>query len=276
MDFKFSVIIPIHNSVSEIQLKESFDSVVISQFLKPTELILVIDGFIEQPKLRFIKTYASNLNISSKILFTGLIPKGPGYSRNLGAENAKHNIIAFMDSDDVSMPDRFIKQIPLLERSNFDLVGGQIEERDETLSKKISVRSVPLNNVDIYKEFKYRNPINNVTVAIRKKIFLDSGGYPELFFGEDYILWLKMTEIDCNFKNLDSILVRVRTGKEFLKRRFTSIYFKRNLKLSFYLSKFKAVGMRYSALRMFKVFIISSLPSRIQYYMIKRFTRDLE
>jgi glycosyltransferase involved in cell wall biosynthesis len=275
LEYKFSVIIPIHFSISELQLKESFDSVVVDQILLPSELILVVDGIIQPSKLEFINLYSSLLSIPVKLFFTGSSPKGPGYARNLGVKNSTFDLVAFMDSDDVSLPDRFLKQIPLLKESCYDLIGGQIQELDETLTKNISIRSVPLNNQDIYKEFKIRNPINNVTVVIKKNIFLELGGYPELFFGEDYVLWVKMAERNCKMINIDSVLVKVRTGEGFLNRRFGIDYFKKNLKLSYYLMKFRTVGLRYSILRMLKFIFIFILPKKTQYFFVKKFTRNL-
>ncbi len=275
MEYAFSVIIPVHFAINELQLKEAFDSVTINQKLLPSELIIVIDGTIQPSILEFINLYASRLTIPVKIFFTGLSPKGPGYSRNLGVQNAAFDVVAFMDSDDVSLPDRFLKQIPLLNESSYDLIGGQIEELDETLTKRISMRSVPLNNQDISNEFKIRNPINNVTVVIRRDVFLELGGYPELFFGEDYVLWLKMNEHNCKMINIDSVLVKVRTGEGFLSRRFGIDYLKKNLQLSYYLMKFKAVGLRYSSLRILKFMLLYILPKNLQYFLVKKFTRNL-
>lgn len=275
MEYKFSVVIPVHFAINELQLKESFDSVSIYQQLLPSELIIVVDGTIQPSRQEFIDVYASHLSIPVKVLFTGPSPKGPGYTRNLGVQNASFDVIGFMDSDDVSLPERFFKQIPLLFESHYDLIGGQIEELDETLTKSISKRTVPLNDRDIYNEFKLRNPINNVTVVIKRNIFIELGGYPELFFGEDYVLWLKMAERDCRMLNLDSVLVKVRTGEGFLSRRFGNDYFKKNLYLSYHLMKFKPVGFRYSLLRMFKFMFLYILPKNLQYFLVKKFTRNL-
>lgn len=274
-EYKFSVIIPVHFAISELQLKESFDSVVVNQQLLPSELIIVIDGTIQPSISNFINVYISQLIIPCKLFFTGPSSKGPGFARNLGVQNSTFNIVAFMDSDDVSLSDRFLKQVPILYESDCDLIGGQIEEFNETLTDRIGFRSVPLNNKDIYKEFKIRNPINNVTVAIKKDIFIELGGYPNLFFGEDYILWLKMAERKCKMMNLDSVLVKVRTGDAFLSRRFGTNYLIKNFQLSLKLMKFKNVGLIFSVLRMLKFILIYILPKNLQYFLLKKYTRNL-
>jgi glycosyltransferase involved in cell wall biosynthesis len=275
MNYKFSVIIPVHFAISEIQLKQSLDSVAIEQDLLPSELIIVFDGTIKPSIINFIDIYKFQIQIPVKVFFTGPLSKGPGFSRNLGVQKSAFEVVAFMDSDDVSLSNRFLKQVPLLYEEYYDLIGGQIQEYNETLTKVISIRSVPINEKDIYDEFKIRNPINNVTVAVKKDIFIALGGYPNLFFGEDYVLWLKMAERKCKMINLETVLVKVRTGDAFLKRRFGSDYLKKNLHLSFYLMSFKLVGLRYSLLRMLKFVLLFLLPKNLQYFLLKKYTRNL-
>ena len=97
MDYKFSVVIPVHFAINEIQLKESFDSVAINQQLLPSEVIIVVDGTIQPSRLEFINLYTSQIKIPFKLLFTGPSPKGPGFTRNLGVQNATFGVVAFMD-----------------------------------------------------------------------------------------------------------------------------------------------------------------------------------
>ncbi|BFG70362.1 glycosyltransferase [Sediminibacterium sp. KACHI17] len=274
-EYKFSVIVPVHYTITAAQLKASLDSVMLNQSMLPSEVVVVIDGTIDNYLSIFLRDYLSKSPISTMILNTGPVSKGPGVTRNFGVKHASYPIIAFMDSDDVSLPNRFEQQIPIIHNQNYDLVGGQIEELDELLKNRISLRTVPLNDEDIKKEFKKRNPINNVTVAIKKEAFLQVGGYPDLYFGEDYVLWVKMAEKKYRFLNLNTILVNVRTGDSFLNRRFGRDYFKKNIYLCMYLSKYPTVGFRYSFLRMVKFSLLFILPKRLQYLFVKKYTRNL-
>lgn len=275
MGFQFSVIVPVHFAISEWQLKESLDSVTIDQDLLPSELILVIDGTIESSFFEFINLYKAHSNIPIKIVHTGPVPKGPGFARNMGVNNADFSVVAFMDSDDVSVRSRFRSQVPLLYEGCYDLIGGQISEYDEMLTEVLSIRSVPTNSQDILNTFKFRNPINNVTVVVKKEVFIKLGGYPNLFFGEDYVLWLKFAEGGYRMLNLESVLVKVRTGDEFLSRRFGFDSLVKNLKLSCYLMNFELVGVAYSLLRMMKFFVLLLLPKSWQYHYLKKYTRNL-
>lgn len=273
MVYKFSVIIPVHYAVTSDQLVQCFDSIV-NQTLHPSELIIVIDGKISDELKTSINNYLSNCIINS-FVFENEVSKGPGITRNIGVKNAKHTIVAFMDSDDVCVKNRFELQIPLLFENNYDLVGGQIEELNESLTESISIRSVPLNQSEIINEFKHRNPINNVTVAMKRDLFQALGGYPNLYFGEDYILWLKMAEKDCKFVNLGEVLVKVRTGNDFLNRRFGKKYLKKNILLCRYLSKFPLIGFWYANLRIIKFLFLYLMPKNLQYYFVKKYTRNL-
>ena len=84
-----------------------------------------------------------------------------------------------------------------------------------------------------------------------------------------------MAERKCKMMNLDSIIVKVRTGDAFLSRRFGTNYLIKNFQLSLKLMKFKNVGLIFSFLRMLKFILIYILPKRLQYFLLKKFTRNL-
>ena len=93
-----------------------------------------------------------------------------------------------MDSDDICERNRFADQIKYF-NSFYDLVGGQIVEFNENIfdSKNIK-RRVPINEEEIKKFSKLRNPFNHPTVMFRKEFFNDVGKYKEMKFFEDYFL----------------------------------------------------------------------------------------
>lgn len=124
-----------------------------------------------------------------------------------------------MDADDFSVANRFELQINKFKQYNVDIIGGQIDEYDESLRFYLNTRKVPLNNPSIKKTIKYRNNINNVTVMIKKKTFESLGGFPDLYFGEDYILWLLAIEKNYQIINLEETLVIVRTNQDFVNKR---------------------------------------------------------
>jgi hypothetical protein len=55
---------------------------------------------------------------------------------------------------------------------SLDLHGGQVQEFSNDFKLNYGYRNVPLNQSDIEKYFKYRNPFNGPSVAFRKDSFL--------------------------------------------------------------------------------------------------------
>ena len=101
----------------------------------------------------------------------------------LGVENAMHDVIARMDSDDISVPDRFEKQLAYLEsHPECDIVGGQITEFIDSPDNIVGKREVPCSNEAIYQYMRSRCALNHPTVMFRKKAVLDAGNYQDWFW----------------------------------------------------------------------------------------------
>ena len=74
-----------------------------------------------------------------------------------------------MDSDDICTPDRFKNQLEFLTRNpEVDIVGGQIIEYDESMSKEISKRVLPTRESELIEFARLRNPLNHMTVMFKK------------------------------------------------------------------------------------------------------------
>ena len=140
---------------------------------------------------------------------------------NDGLSKCKYDWVARMDSDDISVCDRFEKQFAFLEKNtNVCVLGGAIGEflDDDNLIQ--SIRQTPKKQFEILEQAKTRNPMNHVSVVYRKDHVMEIGGYDENFGKlEDYKLWIDLL---CNqkiFANLEDLLVKVRIGNGFYKRR---------------------------------------------------------
>ena len=138
----------------------------------------------------------------------------------------KNEVVFRMDSDDISVKNRFEKQLRVMIKNNYDVVGSNIIEYDETMSVHNGVRIVPENNQDIIGFSKKRNPINHMTVCFKKSKVLESGNYMEMSGFEDYYLWVRMISNGCVFYNIQEPLVLVRGGSGMIKRRGGCKYFR--------------------------------------------------
>lgn len=89
----------------------------------------------------------------------------------------------------------------------------------------LSIRKVPASCDKIIKFAKYRNPISHPVTIFRKQAVMAVGGYPLFRKSQDYALWSLMLKNGYRFANIDEILLKMRCGNDFLKRRGLN-YFK--------------------------------------------------
>lgn len=136
---------------------------------------------------------------------------GVGPAANAGLAVCRNELVARMDSDDISVPDRCRRQLERFAACpELTLLGGMIEEFDNRTGSPLSIREVPLDNGAIRKYARRRSPVNNVTVMYRRSAALAAGGYRKLRRAEDYDLYLRMLINGCYAENLPDILVKVR------------------------------------------------------------------
>ena len=122
----FSVCICVYDKDNHKYLKEALESIY-NQSVKPNQIVLVLDGPINQELETVINDY--NLLISDEIDFDIIRlnkNKGHGEARKISIENAKHGLIALMDADDISRFNRFEKQIDIFQNKLYKILWIQI------------------------------------------------------------------------------------------------------------------------------------------------------
>ncbi len=105
-----------------------------------------------------------------------------------------YEFIARMDADDISMPDRFEKQITFLQQHpQIDCVGGAINEIDESGCNRGKIIRYPCGSDECRAFFAKRNPVAHPSVMFRRSYFEKVGWqYPTEFVrNEDTMLWYK-------------------------------------------------------------------------------------
>ena len=246
---------------------------VAQQTIMPYEIILTIDGPIsselEESIVLFQKEYPS-LRI---IRF--LDNKGHAAARQAAIEAAKTDLIAIMDSDDISISNRMELELQYLQQHpEVDIVGGQIEEFIENESNIVGTRVVPLQDGNIKKYLKKRCPMNLVTVFFKKDAIQRVGGFVDWYCEEDYYLWIRMAEAGCVFANIDKTLVFVRVGNEMYQRRGGWKYFKSEEKIQRYMFVHKLIRFHTYLYNTIIRFILQVLmPNKLRGFIFQKFAR---
>lgn len=164
--------------------------------------------------------------------------QGHGNARRASLENCTNELVALMDADDISIRDRFERQLSVFrDNESVDIVGGQITEFIGEPSNITGKRVVPESDADIKQYMKKRCPMNQVSVMFKKSFAEKVGGYIDWFCEEDYYLWIRMAEANGNFANVSNTLVNVRVGDEMSSRRGGWKYFASEAKLQLYMLK---------------------------------------
>lgn len=213
----FTVLISTYHKETVSNFNECMTSIWDCQNLKPNQIILVKDGPLTTALEMAIKTWEKKL---PEVLLVTTLSKNQGLGRalNHGLKLSDNELVARMDTDDICLPDRFEKQITLMQKHpSVSCSSCSVVEFDDDLNNRM-VRRLPINHDEIIQFAKFRNPINHSGAIFCKSDVLAAGGYPDIY-PEDYMLWIKMIENGCIFQNESKVLVRMRTGLSFLNRR---------------------------------------------------------
>lgn len=206
--------------VMSVYNEEKYLSAAIKSILNQTypyfEFIIINDGSTDNSEY-IIKSFKDERIVCKKI-------EKVNFSKalNEGLNIAKYNYVARMDADDISMPDRFEKQVKFIVE-NPDV---QVLSSGYALfkNKRVShIYQLPENDRDIKEQLNYSSSVCHAGSIYLKDHILKFGGYNEgLDILEDMDLWLRIRK-DTKFHNLDEILYLIRikensmTSKESLK-----------------------------------------------------------
>lgn len=246
---KLSVIMSIYKSDVPELLRMALYSL-LQQTLSPNEIVIVGDGPV--PAALELEVESLKLRVESEMLPIEVtyLPqeqnRGLGEAMRIAVENAKHDYVARMDSDDICLPDRFEKQMKCFEEDpELSLVGGMITEFDGEPENIIAKRVLPLDDVGIKKMMRGRCAVNHVTVIFKKADLLRSGNYQPYWLQEDQYLWARMMEHGCKFRNIPDVVVNVRSGKDQIARRSGWRFYKSVVRVFWYMYRHGLISFGY-------------------------------
>lgn len=164
-----SVILSVYNA--EKYIAETVESV-LNQTYSDFELIIIDDGSIDN-SMNILRSYSDH-----RIQLFTQANAGQGATLKRGLGLAKGKYIARQDSDDVSFPTRFEKQIQFLEQHpEIALLGTWAQIIDENGNKENRYHQHPSNPDELKLDLVFNNPTVHSSIMFRKEITDEIGGY---------------------------------------------------------------------------------------------------
>ena len=213
----FSLLMSVYGGDRAEFLRRAFTSSVDEQVRPPDEVVLVEDG----PLPRELADCLEELCAASPVPVVRVrLTENGGLAKALeaGLAACAHEVVARMDADDVSLPDRFALQLPQME-AGADLVGTALLEIGAHEGDVVGQRTPPTSTAVIARTARLHDPFNHPTVVYRKSAVAAAGGYEHLPLMEDYWLFARMIARGARVANSPQALVLYRVGAGAYSRR---------------------------------------------------------
>lgn len=237
----YSVLMSVYAKEKPDYLRTSMESIR-KQTVPPDEFVLVCDGplgrELEQVILEMQASFGETLRVIRLEKNGGL-----GNALNIGIQTCKNELVARMDSDDISYPDRCERQLKIFEAyPKISIVSGTVEEFAEDPGSVTARRVVPKTQREILSFVKKRNPFNHPCVMYKKSAVQMAGGYQDFYLLEDYYLWIRMLQQGFEGYNIQEPLLKMRAGSAMYLRRSGIKYARSQAKLFHYMEKQGMIG----------------------------------
>lgn len=264
---KYSVLMSLYKKENPEYLRIAIDSM-LNQTVAPDEIVLVEDGPLTDELYAVLDDYPILHRIKNEKNL------GLGLALNIGLKECRNELVARMDTDDCSKPERCEKQLQrFLEKPYLAIVGSHIDEFVDDISNVISQRIVPTTSEEIYKFAKKRSAFNHPAVMYSKTSVLENNGYADLKRNQDVDLFGRMQFNGYKAENIDEALLWFRSSDELAKRRKS---WQNTWSYIATIRKFWKMG--YSSFTDYAIVGIAQvgmflLPTKVQSYVYKKFLR---
>jgi GT2 family glycosyltransferase len=234
----FTLLVSTYGNDDPAFLREAVLSSTTGQTRPPDEVVLVQDGPVPEALAAEIKHLVSTLPMPVvHLALPANVGLGPALDAGLAASS--HEIIARMDADDVSLPERFERQVAVIE-AGADIVGSGLLEFGGSIEDVVGRRTPPTEPDEIRRVIRFRDPFNHPTVVYRRSAVLAAGGYTDMALLEDYLLFTRMVEGGAAPANLAEPLVYYRVGAGAYARRGGTALLRSELRLQ---RRFRELGI---------------------------------
>lgn len=215
----YSVLMSVYAKEKPEFLQQSIESMYL-QTAPTNDFILICDGPLTEQLDRILRN-TREMHPDTFRVIRLKSNGGLGNALREGTAYCRNELIARMDSDDISLPTRCEKELQAFEENpELSIVSGSILEFQYSVENVTGRREVPEKQEEIIRFSQKRNPFNHVAVMMRKSAVLEAGGYRRDYpFFEDYDLWIRMLRKGFQGRNLKDDLVYVRAEKDMYERR---------------------------------------------------------
>ncbi|WP_204106176.1 MULTISPECIES: glycosyltransferase [Spirulina sp. CCY15215] len=197
-----SVVMSVYNSAT--YLEEAVQSI-LNQDFTDFEFIIINDGSTDESE-EILKQYAK---IDNRIKLFSQNNQGLPKSLNRGIQLARGKYIARMDADDISLPDRFSKQVAFLDKHpEIAVCGTWIKTISD---EKSHINQYPVNHVDICCWLLFGIGLAHPSIILKRELFQAKRLSYNLSYSycQDYELWVRASN-NCAFANIPEVLLLYR------------------------------------------------------------------
>jgi glycosyltransferase involved in cell wall biosynthesis len=184
-----SIVVPFYKG--EKYIEKTIDSI-LHQSFKNFELLIINDGSPGATTDFFDKIAQKD----SRIVVLHKENGGVACARQFGIENAKGELIAFCDQDDLWLPEKLTKQIVLFDNPKVGLVYcGAIEDHISE-DRQVELPFFETYRGNIFIQLTKKNEIVSCTAIARRTLLLEVEAFDkdiELMGVDDWLAWLKMS-----------------------------------------------------------------------------------
>ena len=215
---KYSILMSVYKKDTAEHLRQSIESM-LAQSVPCEQFVVVQDGPLGEDLCAVINEYAE----AQPTVFT-VVPLseniGLGKALDVGLTYCRNDLVARMDADDISLPNRCEKLIELFEAEpKLGIAGTNIDEFYDDPANVVSSRVVPSDYEGIRKFIRRRSPFNHPTVMFRRSEVERCGGYGKMRRKQDFDLFARMIGMGVYARNIDESLLLFRADAGNYKRR---------------------------------------------------------
>lgn len=215
---KYSFLTSVYYKEKPENLRLSIESM-LNQTAAPDQIVLVKDGKLTAELDAVIDEFAAKYPEVFTII-TLEENKGLANALNAGLKECRNELVARMDSDDVSVKERCALSLAEFEKdTDLGLLGTGMYTFVGSPDNVIGERYQPADFNKIKKALRRNDPFFHPTVMYKKSLVLASGGYAaELRRRQDYDLFSKMVNDGVKATNIEKPLLYFRTTDDYYLR----------------------------------------------------------